>query len=87
MRDQLRLMRLRNTSAAFRGELEIGQSPDHVLSLTWKNEALAVTLRADLRSLGFSVAQDDGSGEETLMSFPGSASPSDKTDRSLEVAQ
>jgi len=87
VRDQLRLMRLRNTSAAFRGELEIGQSPDHVLSLTWKNEALAVTLRADLRSLGFSVTQDDGSGEETLMSFPGSASPSDKTDRSLEVAQ
>ena len=55
VRDQLELMRLRNISPAFRGELEIHESDEYRLHLTWKKSGCVATLNADLRDYGFSV--------------------------------
>ncbi len=55
VRDQLELMRLRNKSPAFEGELEIHDSDEHRLRLTWKHHDCVATLDADLRDFGFSV--------------------------------
>ena len=55
VRDQLELMRLRNKSPAFAGELEIHDSDEHRLHLTWRHHGCVATLNADLRDFGFSV--------------------------------
>jgi sucrose phosphorylase len=70
VRDQLRLMRLRNTCTAFRGDLEVRQTPDEILGLTWRHGASSATLLADLRGLSFSVVRDDGNGSRVIMSQP-----------------
>jgi sucrose phosphorylase len=68
--DQLELMRLRNTSPAFDGDLKVEDSDEHLLCLTWKNDGFLVSLRADLRDHGFSVVHSDGSGQESVLSYP-----------------
>ena len=69
VRDQLELIKLRNASPAFYGKLEILDSPDHVLRLTWTNDACTASLDADLLELSFSVKHRDEAGEETLLSY------------------
>jgi sucrose phosphorylase len=69
VQDQLRLMRLRNTSPAFEGELEITSTAVHLLHLTWTNQAYTATLKADLRDHTFSVTHRDAADGESLMSF------------------
>ncbi|MCP4304883.1 MAG: sucrose phosphorylase [bacterium] len=60
VQDQLNLMRLRNTSPAFDGEIEIAETPVHLLDLTWRHEGHSATLRADLRDHSFEVTHTDG---------------------------
>jgi len=55
VRDQLELMRLRNKSPAFEGTLEIHDSDEHRLHMTWTHRGCVATLNADLRDFGFSV--------------------------------
>ena len=69
VRDQLELMRLRNTSPAFDGELTINSADEHRLHLTWKNQACIATLNADLRDYSFSVTHTDNAGAEQVMSY------------------
>jgi sucrose phosphorylase len=69
VQDQLQLIRLRNCSRAFEGELTIGKCPEHELHLTWRHRKWKATLRADLRSCDFTVTHKDGRGEESVMSF------------------
>jgi sucrose phosphorylase len=69
VQDQLEMMRLRNTSSAFDGELEIGQASDKELKLTWKNGNCIATLQADLQNFGFSITHTDEAGEKTVMSY------------------
>ena len=69
VRDQLTLMRLRNTSPAFGGELHIGDAEDHLLQLTWRHGSSSASLKADLRSYAFIVTEIDGAGETTTLSF------------------
>ena len=69
VRDQLELMRLRNTSPAFDGELTIHSTDEHRLHLTWKGQARTATLNADLRDCSFSIAHTDNTGYEHLMSY------------------
>ena len=68
--DQLELMRLRNTSPAFDGELEVEDSDEHLLCLTWKNDGCTASLKADLKDHSFSVLHNDGNGEERELSYP-----------------
>jgi sucrose phosphorylase len=68
VREQLRLIRMRNRSPAFDGELEIHNSDEHHLVLSWVNGAHCARLEADLRSAGFRViCTDADGGEETLV--------------------
>ena len=69
VRDQLELMRLRNKSPAFEGELEIHSSDEHRLHLTWKNRDCVATLNADLRGYGFSVTHKGEACEEYVTSY------------------
>ena len=64
-----RSMNLRNTSPAFDGALEIGDTNDHRLHLTWKNRDCVATLNADLRGFGFSVTHQGGGCEDYVTSY------------------
>ena len=70
VQDQLDLLRLRNTSPAFLGELRIAETETHVLDLTWRHDGYSVQLRADLRDHSFVVTHSDGSGAEQVLSYP-----------------
>lgn len=67
--DQLELMRLRNTSPAFNGELKVEDSDEHLLCLTWTNGGTSASLKADLRDHGFSIVHSSGSGAESVLSY------------------
>ena len=69
VRDQLELLRLRNISPAFDGELEIHDSGEHRLHLTWKNNGCVATLNADLRAYGFSVTHKGKDCAEYMTSY------------------
>jgi sucrose phosphorylase len=70
VQDQLQLMRLRNTSPAFEGELEVDSADAHRLQLTWRNHQCTATLDADLRDCSFSIAHKNGVSEDSLVSHP-----------------
>ena len=67
VRDQLELIRLRNTSDAFGGTLSVGRGAGHLLELVWKNGAYSAALRADLKSFGFRAVFTDADGTERSM--------------------
>jgi glycosidase len=69
VRDQLELMRLRNKSPAFQGELEIHDSDEHRLLLTWRHQGCEATLNADLRDFGFSVTHKGEACAEYVTSY------------------
>ena len=61
MRDQIELIRLRNRSPAFEGEIEILDSEPHVMHIRWRHPQATATLKADLRKHGFSISESKGS--------------------------
>ena len=67
--DQLKLIRLRNTSPAFDGEMKIIETEPHLLHISWQNPEVTLTLKADLSDYSFTVSQNDATGEVVLMSF------------------
>jgi len=69
VRDQLALIRLRNTSRAFAGEATVADTADHRLEVSWRNGADRVTLKADLAACTFEVIVQNASGEERRLSF------------------
>jgi len=69
VQDQLQLMRLRNTSPAFDGALEITETDSYRLQVTWRNAGCTATLEADLRDLSFSVTHMDDAGEKSVLSY------------------
>jgi sucrose phosphorylase len=69
VRDQLDIIRLRNTSPAFDGALTVGSTDEHRLRLTWKFEECAATLDADLRDFGFTITHKLNGGDEKVMSY------------------
>lgn len=70
VQDQLQLIRLRNCSRAFAGELAIIDTDIHQLQLTWRKDQWVASLKADLRDHHFTVTHADESGDETTISFP-----------------
>lgn len=69
VRDQLQLMRLRNTHPAFGGELEMPATRPQLLELTWRSESGHATLKADLRDYRFTVAYSEAGGAESVLAF------------------
>lgn len=54
--DQLEMMRLRNTAAAFNGTMQIADTPPNELEISWSNEDDAATLKANLESHDFTIS-------------------------------
>ncbi len=69
VREQLEIMRLRNTSPAFDGELTIGSTEEHRLHLSWKHQQYVATLEADLRDFSFSITHIDKTGDRSVLSY------------------
>jgi len=67
--DQLDLIRLRNVSPAFSGEMKVFETESHLLHISWQHPEATVTLKADLCKHSFTVYQGEGTDEEVLMSF------------------
>lgn len=69
VRDQIELIRLRNTFEAFHGEPEVvGSTASNELQIVWRHAETSATLRADLRAHRFTVTLDRGQGEEVFLS-------------------
>lgn len=71
VRDQLALIRLRNRSQAFEGDLDLADTDDHRLRMRWTHPAQALELDADLRAHRFTVARVDGGRREILVAGGG----------------
>ena len=69
VRDQLDILRLRNTSPAFDGELTINSSDEHHLHMSWKHQESVATLKADLRDYSFSITHKENAGNEKEMTY------------------
>ncbi|NEX16548.1 MAG: glycosidase [Halochromatium sp.] len=69
VRDQLKLIQLRNTCPAFQGSFEVHPTDEHHLRISWRNGESLATLDADLRNSSFRVGASDGKGEEQRLSF------------------
>jgi sucrose phosphorylase len=69
VRDQLELIRLRNTSPAFNGDMKIIETESHLLHISWRHPEVTLTLKADLTDHSFTIFKNDGDGEEVLMAF------------------
>jgi len=69
VRYQLEPMRLRNTAPAFDGELEIHDSEEHRLHLTWTHDACTATLDPDLRDHSFSITHKGDACEEYVTTY------------------
>jgi sucrose phosphorylase len=67
--DQLNLLRLRNVSPAFKGEMKVIETEPHLLHIAWQHPEVTLTLKANLSDHSFTVSQDEGAGEAVLMSF------------------
>jgi sucrose phosphorylase len=59
VRDQLELIRLRNRSPAFQGEMEIVETEPHLLHIAWRHPKATAVLQADLRNHSFTVHEVD----------------------------
>ena len=69
VQDQLVLIRLRNNSPAFEGEMEIIETGSRMLHITWRHPKATATLKADLGSHDFKVYRGNSADQEVLMSF------------------
>lgn len=69
VQDQLDIMRLRNTSSAFDGQLTIGDADEHHLHLTWQHQECTATLDADLRDFSFRIIHKKNANDENVMSY------------------
>ena len=69
VRDQLKLLKLRNTHPAFSGELEITPTDPNRLHLTWRNGTHVAILEAGLRGHAFNVSYTDYAGNFNVMRF------------------
>jgi len=69
VKEQIKLIRLRNTSPAFRGTIHIHDSGNSRLHISWQHPEATATLTADLSGHGFTVTHNEGNGEQVLMSF------------------
>ena len=77
VREQLELIRLRNTSPAFLGEMHILDSAPHELRIAWRHPEASLTLNADLRDHGFTIVEGDGATEAGVIATQRPTGPGD----------
>ncbi len=66
--DQLNMMRLRNTSPAFDGQLAVNSSNPCRIMMTWTNDDASATLDANLKTKAFTITHS-GASEAQVLSF------------------
>jgi sucrose phosphorylase len=66
VKNQLDLLRLRNTSKAFSGELSINKAADNQLDLRWESDGHMAHLKANLENFGFSIDYNDAGTIKTM---------------------
>jgi sucrose phosphorylase len=64
--DQIELIRLRNVSPAFGGEMELLKTKPHRLHIKWQHPEATATLKADLRKHSFTVYHGSGKDEDEV---------------------
>ena len=69
VRDQLELIRLRNSAKAFAGNLQAISDEPHRLQLRWTHPQQTLTLDVDLKNHGFRILEGVQGNEKTLMKF------------------
>ena len=69
VRDQLEIMKLRNTSPAFDGELTVNNTDEHCLNLTWNHQECMAILSADLRDFSFNITHKENGSDENVMTY------------------
>jgi len=69
VRDQLEIIRLRNTSPAFDGVLRVSNTDEHHLHLTWEHQEYAATLNANLHDYSFSITHKENADNEDVMTY------------------
>ncbi|MFV8391679.1 glycosidase [Flavobacterium sp. LB2P6] len=65
---QLDLIRLRNTSNAFSGQVEINDTVDDIIDIKWVNGTTVAHLKANLQTNGFTIDHTEN-GQTSTMSF------------------
>lgn len=68
--DQLEMMRLRNTAAAFNGTLQIADTPPNELEMTWSHEDDTIALKANLENHGFTISHTSAGGKTQRYAYP-----------------
>ena len=68
VKNQLKLIRIRNTSKAFSGRLKINKSSENEIDLTWSNDKHVAQLQANLKTYKFTVSCIEGD-VKSLMHF------------------
>ncbi|WP_158840172.1 glycosidase [Polaribacter sp. L3A8] len=64
--NQLKIMRLRNTSKAFQGTININENPENELDVTWSNKNDFAELKANLKTYSFSITYSEKNITKTL---------------------
>jgi sucrose phosphorylase len=65
---QLEIIRLRNTSKAFSGQIEIIDTVDSIINIKWVNDGTIAHLKANLQTKGFTIDHTEN-GVTNTMSF------------------
>jgi sucrose phosphorylase len=65
---QLELLRLRNTSKAFLGSMQINETSDKEIDMKWVNQNEFAHLTANLKTCNFSINYSEA-GETRILSF------------------
>jgi sucrose phosphorylase len=69
VQDQLALIRLRNTSTAFDGELTVIRTDEQHLSLIWEHQESTASLKANLHDFSFIITCTDNVSGESVISY------------------
>ncbi|WP_282071040.1 glycosidase [Polaribacter atrinae] len=64
--NQLKIMRLRNTSKAFKGTININESSENELNITWSTKKDFAQLKANLKTYSFSITYSENNTTKTL---------------------
>lgn len=64
--NQLKIMRLRNTSKAFLGEIKINEAPDDEIDISWKFNEDFAQLKANLKTFMFTINYSESGTNKTF---------------------
>ncbi|WP_397364734.1 alpha-amylase family glycosyl hydrolase [Olleya sp. R77988] len=64
--NQLEIIKLRNTSKAFQGEVSFNNNSENIIDVLWKNEGSSVHLKANLKTFSFNITCTENNETKVL---------------------